>query len=270
MDGFSARLEVTVGAPDPAVVQREAEVFGERYGDTAESLEQAYGGYAGQTLWLSVLDDLADDPTHDGAAPAVLGWARLLVPGPLQTKTLVDITRAPWHLDADEVAAAVGLDPHSCLDIATFGVRPDLGSEGARVTAALYHGMVMTTRVNGIAWSLAVLHVLVRRVMASTGLVMHPLPGARPAVYMDAPGFVPVYANMDRVLADQAVANPEAHRRVVLGDIPGLRIPDAEAFLLPLRRTVDLSEPAVVDLSGQQAVDLTAHRDPGRPDTRTA
>ncbi len=244
MDGFSARLEVTVGAPDAAVVRREAEVFGARYGDTAESLEQAYGAYADQTLWLSVVDDASSE----GGGPAVLGWARLLVPGPLQTKTLVDITRAPWRLDADEVIAAVGLDPHSCLDIATFGVRPDLGGEGARVTAALYHGMVMTTRVNDIAWSLAVLHILVRRVMGSTGLVMHPLPGARPAVYMDAPGFVPVYANMDRVLTDQALANPEAHRRVVLGDIPGIRIPDAEAFLLPLRRTVDLSEPVVVDL----------------------
>jgi hypothetical protein len=250
-----------MGSPDAAVVRREAEVFGERYGDTAESLEQAYGAYADQTMWLSVLDDARDERGER----SVLGWARLIVPGPLPTKTLVDITKDPWRLDADDVAAAVGLDPHSCLDIATFGVRPDLGGDGARVTAALYHGMVMTTRVNGIAWSVAVLHVLVRRVMGSVGLVMHPLPGARPAVYMDAPGFVPVYANMERVLADQKLANPEAHRRVVAGDIPGIRVPAAEAFLLPVRHTVDLrDELAVLDL------DDHLKPDPDLPSARSA
>ncbi len=238
MDRFTGRLEVTTGPPDAAVVQCEAEVFGEHFGDTPELLEETFGSYADQTQWLSVLGDRCDER---GEHP-VLGWARLIVPGPRRAKTLLDMTREPWHLDLDDTAAQTGLDRDRCLDIATFGVRQDLGGEGARVTAALYHGMVMTTRVNGISWSVAVMHVLVRRVLGSTGLVMHAMPGARPGVYINVPGFVPVYANMDRVLADQELANPEAHRRVVAGDIPGIGVPEAEAFLLPLQRTVDLRE----------------------------
>jgi hypothetical protein len=82
---------------------------------------------------------------------------------------------------------------------------------------------------------------------------------------MDAPGFVPVYANMERVLADQKLANPEAHRRVVAGDIPGIRVPAAEAFLLPVRHTVDLrDELAVLDL------DDHLKPDPDLPSARSA
>ena len=232
-----ARLHVTVGAPAPEVVRCEAEIFGLRYGDTAEDLARDYGDYADRTLWLSVRDE----------SGAVLGVARLIVPGALPTKTLVDLSREPWCLAAADVAdvvAQVGLDPDACLDIATIGVRPDLGADGARIAAALLHGIVLTTRVNGIPWAVAVLHVLVRRILASTGLVMHPLPGTRPGVYEGSPGFQPVYANMDRVLDEQRLSDPAAHRRVVMGDIEGVDVPAPEAFLLPLRRSVDLRDHA--------------------------
>src|SRR4051812_47101799 len=181
MSGFTGRLDFVVGPPDLALLACEADVLGERYGDTAESLEQAYGGYGDGTVWLSVRDD----------EDRVLGWGRLIVPGPVPPKTLVDFARDPWNLDAGLAAGKVGLDPNSCMDIATIGARSDLGGDGARVAAALYHGIVMSTRVNGIDWVVAILHVLVRRVLASAGLVMHALPGASPAVYMDAPGFLP-------------------------------------------------------------------------------
>lgn len=230
MSGFTGRLDFVIGPPDPAVLACEAEVLGERYGDTAESLASAYGDYADRTVWLSVRED----------SGRVIGWARLIVPGPLLPKTLLDFSRDPWNLDVGAAVAQVGLDPDSCMDIATIGARPELGGEGAHVAAALYHGIVMSTRVNGIEWVVAVLHVLVRRVLGSAGLVMHPLPGAKPAVYMDAPGFVPVYANMAVVLAEQRLANPQAHRQVVAGRIEGIRVPGVEAFLLPLTETVDL------------------------------
>jgi hypothetical protein len=228
MSGFKGRLEFLVDPPDSDLLACEADVLGERYGDTAESLEQAYGAYADRTAWLSVRND-----------DQVIGWGRLIVPGPVLPKTLVDFSRDPWNLDAGVAVAKVGLDPQSCMDIATIGARSDLGSDGARVAAALYHGIVMGTRVNEIEWVVAVLHVLVRRVLASAGLVMHALPGARPAVYMDAPGFLPVYANMNQVLSEQRRVNPEAYRQVVVGEIPGISVPEPETFLLPLTE-VDL------------------------------
>jgi N-acyl-L-homoserine lactone synthetase len=250
MTDFTGRLDVTFGPPDPALPQCEAEVLNRWYGDTAESLERDYADHADATMWLSVRDD----------AERVLGTARLFVPGPRLPKTLADVSGPPWNLDARVLAAQVGFDPHGCLDIATIAVRPGLGGDGGRVAAALYHGIVMSTRVNGIDWVVAVLHVLVRRVLGSAGLVMHPLPGATPGVYTGTPGFLPVYANMDRVLSDQRDINPEAHRQVVSGDIQGLDVPSATAFLLPLHQAVDLRE----------AVEMVDEVDLGAAESRTA
>ncbi len=236
MSGLTGRLDVTRGTPDPAVVRCEAEVLGLRYGDTVESLHAAYGGYADRTVWLSVLDE----------TDQVLGCGRLIVPGAKPTKTLVDITQDPWHLDPEDVAAQAGLDPDACLDIATIAVKPDLGARGALVAAALYHGMVMTTRVNELPWAVAVMHLLARRVLGSNGLVMHALPGATPGMYQGGPGFLPVYANMDRLLADQRRSHPEAHRRVAVGDIESVHVPQPQAYLLPRQRIVDLRDGADV------------------------
>jgi hypothetical protein len=226
----TARLEFVQGKPDPELPACEAEVLGERYGDSAESLDNAYGAYADTTVWLAVLD----------RSERVLGWGRLLMPGPLPEKTLADAARPPWNLESKHVAASVGLDTDSCWDVATIGIRQGLGRQGAAVSAALYHGLIVSTRVNGADWILAMLNVRVRRLLDAVGLVMHTLPGAWPDVYMGAPGFLPVYADTGRAVAEQRRTHPEAYRRIALGAIDGVEIPPAYAFLVAQPESVDL------------------------------
>jgi hypothetical protein len=230
MGDRTLKLDFLTGPPDTDLVACEAEVLGERYGDTEESLAAAYGAHADNTAWLSVTD----------SGGRVLGWSRLIAPGPLQLKTLADVSLPPWSIDGVAAARSVGLDPDRCWDVATIGTRRDLGADSVRAAMALYHGMIIATRVNGADWVLAIMHVLVRRILAHAGLVMHPLPGTAPGVYMEAPGFIPVYANLERVLAEQRVAYPEAYGQVALGRLDDIEVPSDEMFLLP--QTVDLRE----------------------------
>jgi hypothetical protein len=222
MDRTMLQLHFIAGSANSDLLACEADVLGERYGDTAESLAAAYGAYARNTVWLAVTD----------WSDQVIGWSRLLVPGELPEKTLADASKQPWGIDTVSVSAAVGLDAASCWDVATIGVRRELGSQGARAAIALYHGVIVGTRTNRIDWIAAMLHVVVRRVLDNVGLVMYPLPGARPATYMDAPGFIPVYAHVERMIEGQRRTHPDAYRQVVLGQLDGVIAPPAEEYLL--------------------------------------
>jgi hypothetical protein len=230
LDDTKLRLHFIAGPPDPDVLACEADVLGERYGDTAESLDAAYGAYADSTVWLAVTD----------RSDQVVGWSRLLVPGDLPEKTLADASKQPWGIDTTAASAAIGLDSASCWDVATIGVRRELGSQGGMAAIALYHGVIVGTRTNGIDWIAAMLHVVVRRVLDNVGLVMHALPGARPETYMDAPGFIPVYAHVESMIEAQRRTHPDAYRQVVLGHLNGVVAPAAEDYLLV--DLVDLDE----------------------------
>jgi hypothetical protein len=162
------------------------------------------------------------------------------MPGPLPEKTLADAARPPWNIDSERAAAQVGLDPACCWDVATIGIRRGLGAQGGPAAAALYHGLIMATRVNGADWILAMLNVRVRRLLDAVGLVTHTLPGAWPEVYMGAPGFVPVYGHVSRAVAEQRRTHPEAYRRIALGAIDGVDIPPAYAFLVAEPESIDL------------------------------
>jgi hypothetical protein len=216
------QLHFISGPPDRDILSCEADVLGERYGDTVESLSAAYGGYADSTVWLAVTD----------RCDHVVGWSRLLVPSDRPEKTLADASKEPWGIDPALVSAAVGLDASSCWDVATIGVRRELGSQGERAAIALYHGVIAGTRANGVDWIAAMLHIVVRRVLDNVGLVMHSLPGARPGTYMGAPGFIPVYAHVERMIENQHRTRPEAYRQVVLGQLDGVEAPPADDYLL--------------------------------------
>jgi aromatic-L-amino-acid decarboxylase len=222
-------LELTAGTPAPDVLACELQVLGERYGDEPEDLDAAYGAYADATVWLAVRD-----------GEGVLGWARLLRPGPLPQKTLADACEPPWAADAFEAAAAVGIDPATTWDVSTIGVRRELGSAGSRVAAALYHGVLATAEVNEAQWLAAMLDVRVRMLLDRVGLVMHTLPGTRPRPYMGSPALAPVYAHLETMLRTQRATHPEAHRQITLGALPGLVAPAREQLLLPGPEVVDL------------------------------
>jgi aromatic-L-amino-acid/L-tryptophan decarboxylase len=229
------RLEISAGRPNPDIAACELDVLGGRYGDTVADLDEAYGEYIDDTVWLSVRDP-------EGL---VYGWARLIAPGSLPQKTLADASLPPWNLDGVQAADQIGLDPGSAWDVATIGVRRELGGAGSRVAAALYHGVLTGSSVNGAKWFLAMLDVRVRKLLDRVGLVMHTLPGATAQPYMGSPALIPVYTHIDSMLSGQQRYHPEAYQQITLGaGLDGIEIPSREGLLLRHITSVDLRETA--------------------------
>ena len=224
------RLEPPSIVAEPAVLACEVDVLGHWYGDTPELLDRAYGGFAEQTVFIVVRD----------GEQRVVGFARLLRPGPNPLKTIVDLQDEPWSVDGPAAVAEAGIDLGCCWDIATLGVRPELGSSGTLVAAALYHGMFSTLRLNQVDWLLAIIDQRVRKLLNMTGLLLHTLPGTAPALYMGSPACAPVYGHLPSMFERLQGRDPRTYDRITRGaGLSGVSLPPQDAFRLPVRGSAD-------------------------------
>lgn len=199
----------------------EAAVFHHWFGNTRAELEHEYAPYAATSTFLALAEP-------DGR---VVGEVRFIRPGPAGLKTLHDITLPPWSVDADRAARAARMDLSSTWEVATMGVRPGLGGGGVHHALALYHGLVLTCRANGITGGVAVLDQRVRSLMETVGLVYPAIPGTAEAPYLGSPASVPVYVPIATMLDVQRRRAPEAHRLIALGiGLDGVATPDPESF----------------------------------------
>jgi hypothetical protein len=98
-----------------AARQCEEDVFLQAFGNTRSQLDEEYGPYNDQSVFVSV----SDDSGH------VVGSCRLITPGPAGLKTLNDVARQPWGVDGLRAARAASIDVTRTWDIATLGVRRD-------------------------------------------------------------------------------------------------------------------------------------------------
>lgn len=218
----------------------ESEVFLARYGNTAEQLEQEYGDYEAQSVFLALA-------TPEGRVEAAV---RFIVPGPAGLKSLVDLEREPWSVDSAASTAAAGLDPTHTWDIATLSARSER-TDGVSHVAALYHGIALATRVNGISGTVAILDIRVRRMLDSVGLHYRTLPGARVRPYLGSPASVPVYADLTALLDNQRRVDPESYRLFVHGTgLGGVGVPSPETFRLTGSRVLDLRVPHLAEATG--------------------
>ncbi len=212
----------------------EAEVFLAWFGNTREQLCSEYGRYEDSSVFLAVAD--GDDQVHAAA--------RLLVPGGhAGLKTLVDMEAHPWSVDGRRSSAAVGLDLSSTWEVATLGARGSSASEGARLSLALYHGLMNVARVNDMSSFIAILDQRVRRLLGSVGILTSPLPGTGPAPYLGSQASLPVYAHYARMRDNQRRRFPDAYRLVTLGaGLDGVAVPPAVDFRLRprVRPRIDL------------------------------
>ncbi len=247
------------GADREAALGCEADVFGTWFGNSAAQLADEYGPYDETSVFI-VLSDEANDvvgccrlilPSRSG----IPGYGDLLVERPSPDrglKTLRDVAAAPWHLDVPRSLHAAGVDASNTWDIATLGVRRRDSGFGMLAAAALYHGLVVASRVNGVDSVVAMIDESVRALLQNIGMVLHLLPGAAPAPYLGSVATAPVYGNCAAMVSGQRRMNPEAHRLISLGvGLDGICIPDDEAFLLPrsgdvqpMSRTLDLTHRA--------------------------
>lgn len=224
----------------------EAEVFLAWFGNTRAQLAEEYGPYDDASVFIVLADGAGD----------ALGACRLIVPGGIGLKTLDDLAGAPWWVDPHRSARAAGLDPARTWDIATLGVRRGLKAQGLLAAAALYHGLILASRVNPFDSIVSVMDDSVRDLLVGIGMITHVLPGARSASYLGSPASTPLYGHNAAMLDGQRRLNPDAYRLIAEGiGLDGVDVPEPDHFRL--RRRVGraaagevLVEPAgsVVDL----------------------
>lgn len=231
---MSSRLRLVFDAQGPvldAARACEAEVFLAWYGNTAEQLAEEYDGYS--SVFIALADDAGD----------VAGACRLIVPGAAGLKTLHDVGGPPWHLDGPRAARAAGLLLESTWDVATLGVRDGSRAGGVMAAAALYHGLILATRVNEVTSLVSILDERVRSLLRSVGVVTHPLPGATTAPYLGSKASTPVYGKMAQALDTWRRIAPDAFKLIALGNgLHGVSTPDPATFVLG-DRVIDIREP---------------------------
>ncbi|MBC7306463.1 MAG: hypothetical protein H5T80_05945 [Dietzia sp.] len=199
----------------------EADVFLRWYGNTRDQLAEEYGPYEDSSAFLCVADGHGE----------VLAAARLIAPGgSTGLKTLADVGRAPWGVDGRRAALAVGAELETTWDIATIGVRRQV-PDAARLSLALYHGVVNVSRANGMSAFVAVLDEHVRRLLDSIGIQTRTLPGTGAAPYLGSPLSTPIYVLRSFQFDHQRTHFPDAYRLVTLGQgLDGIAVPELEHF----------------------------------------
>jgi hypothetical protein len=226
-----------------AARQCEEDVFLQAFGNTRAQLEDEYGPYNDQSVFVAVSDD----------AGYVLGACRLITPGSTGLKTLNDVSREPWGVDGQRSARAAGIDPDNAWDVGTLGVRRDARGSRLSVAIALYHAIVVGTRVNEVGHITAILDDGARRVLTSADYIMPTLPGTRTADYLGSPASTPVYGHCVGMVDAQRRMNPDAYRLMSLGiGLDGISVPEEAAFKLG-SRTQPVAAPALQLLQGAAA-----------------
>jgi hypothetical protein len=94
----------------------------------------------------------------------------------------------------------------------------------------------MVGRANGISGLVAILDERVRRLLDSTGLVMHTLPGTRTAHYLGSDASTPIFAQATSLLDNQRRNAPEAFALLTGGQgLGGVAVPPLEEFRVGAR-----------------------------------
>jgi hypothetical protein len=216
---FDARGEAAEAAR-----QCEADVFLDRFDNTAEELAEEYGPYQDASVFIALLDD-------DGVAHAA---ARMIRPGPAGLKTINDLARDPWRIDPVLAVRRAGIDPATSWEAATFAVRRGMRRRGYDAMEALFYGLAVGSLVNGFEAVVAVIDDRVLRVFGSIGLFLNPFPGTRPGPYLGSPRSSALYAFTDEILATQRRVAPDKWRAITTGEgITGITVPEPATMLLP-------------------------------------
>ena len=203
----------------------EAAVFLEAYGNTAQQWREEYGPYDAASVFIAIME-----PAGDAVASC-----RLILPNPTGLKSLVDVERAPWFVDANHSAAVAGMTPARTWDIATLASRRGVAGAGL-LAAALYHGIVTAMRANRIRWVVMIIDARARRLLSMLNLEGFVLPGTRAAPYLGSSASVPLWADVPRLMKVQRRSNPDAHAMIDRGvGLESIAFPEAADFLIKPR-----------------------------------
>ena len=203
----------------------EAAVFLEAYGNTAQQWRDEYEQYDATSVFLTIVEPMGD----------AVASCRLILPNPLGLKSLVDIEGAPWFVDANRSAAAVGMSPARTWDIATVAARRGTAGTGL-LAAALYHGIVAATRANRLRWVVMIIDARARRLLSMLNMEGHVLPGTMAAPYLGSLASIPLWADVPRLMRVQRGLNPDGYRMIDGGiGLEAIALPGPGDFVLAPR-----------------------------------
>ena len=226
MDASSAPLRLIfdpIGELLDATRACEAEVFLERYGNTAEQFQVEYGPYEDSTVFMAL-----------EARGRVVAACRIILPSAAGLKSLNDAAGPPWQIDSHRAAGAARIDLQRTWDVATICIRRDAGPHRHFAAAALYYGISQAARINGMQTLVMILDERARQLLTACGLVTRALPGTHPAPYLGSPASTPVYGHLAEMADVQRRLNPDAYRLIGQGvGLDGVALPAPEMFLLP-------------------------------------
>lgn len=223
------------GEPLAAARACEADVFLDRYGNTAEQWEDEYGRYDAASRFVTITEPGGD----------ALAALRVITPSPVGLKSIADVCRPPWSVDGARAARAAGLVTAQTWDVATIAIRRGASRHGL-LAAALYHALFRGTRANNVRWIVMIMDVRARRLLDAVHIHTQPLPGTRPGPYLGSAQSVPLWGDMPRMADRQRRLSPDAHRLINLGvGLDGIRIPGPAQFALAEPYGVQPAEPAI-------------------------
>jgi len=225
MTGVSRRYRLSF-CPEGEVLAEahtcEAAVFLRAYGNSEADLAAEYGPYEHASRFIALTDS-------DGS---VVGACRIILPSAAGLKTVNDVCRAPWSIDGDRAVRLAGADLARAWDVATVAVRPDR-AVSPLASAALYHGIVMATRANGVQWIVMMLDERARRLLAMAGFVARPIPGTSARPYLGSPATAPLVGDVAAMIDHQRRVNPEAYRMMSLGaGLTDIEVPPLSQWLV--------------------------------------
>jgi hypothetical protein len=201
-------------------------VFGRHFRNTPEELAVEYGPYEPTTAFGGIF-------AADGTA---LGAVRLVRPGELPLKTLVDAGAPPWSLSPRAIEEVTGVDVAATWDVASFGVDTVAAGADPRIAVALLSVLFGAFRDNAVVGFVAILDSAARRPLSGLGVRVLDLPGARPEPYLGSGRSVPVHRRVADLHLEHERSTPSMHPQVFHGrGIEGLdeRLVSPGCFALP-------------------------------------
>jgi hypothetical protein len=199
----------------------ESDVFLTHYGNTAQQLADEYGPYESASVFMALLDE------HDRALAA----CRLIRPGTAGLKSINDLARAPWRVDGERAARAIGLDLSRTWDVATIAVRREAGAVRPLAAAAMYHGLWAAARANDVRSIVMIIDERARRLLSAAAIVTRGLPGTGPGEYLGSSTSTPLYGNLAQMADTQRRLNPDAYRLIGQGvGLDGIELPLPEQW----------------------------------------
>lgn len=193
----------------------ERQVFEEAFGNTTDTMEEAYGPYENQSMFFLAVDRTRDEPIPSGVLRIIKNGPRgFMTVNDLAESQGIEIGRAEF---IEQVKAYHGIaDLDKCWDIGTVAVPESYRLDHGHLTSVqLYRGMHVAAMTANVEHYFSMIDVDARRILVQMlGIPFEPLVGAGPMEYLASSETYPVYGNAEEFLKSANRKKREVEERL--------------------------------------------------------